>query len=308
MTVMSIAYLINLNNHLFMNLNQKFAQWLELRIPYDLNARNLNVEKSCLQYLQRKKKIKILDLGSGTGANSRYYFSKISQNQDWIMVDENPEFLEIAIDKLKIWALKNGYESQEKSSKLILTNQEHIITVQTIVGSILDIESTIDLKTFDFAVANAIFDLFSEKQFQLLIECLKNYQLPLLTTINYTGMSFYPQTDEDEIFIDYYHKHMQRPQDFGKAMGPTCGLIMLETMRNLCNNTVQGESIWEISSRDSIFLQAILAFMEESIPEILEKPETHNELNTWLLKKKQMILHNQLSCKVTHQDFYSYWD
>jgi SAM-dependent methyltransferase len=291
-----------------MNKNQKFAQWLELRIPYDVKARNLNVEKSCLEYLQKLKKLKIIDLGSGTGANCRYYFSKVSQEQDWAMVDENPEFLEIAIDKLNAWALQNRYESEVQDSKLVLRNQVQKITIQTIVGSILDLENLIDLEAFDLAVSNAIFDLFSEKQFQTLLECLKKYKLPLLSTINYTGMNFVPQTDEDARFIDYYHNYMKRPQYFGKAMGPECDSFMLETIKNTYTKVIQGESLWEISYKDPIFLQSILAFMEESIPEILEDTATQNELSIWLLEKKQMIVENRLNCNITHQDFYGYWE
>ena len=189
-----------------------------------------------------------------------------------------------------------------------MKNQVQKITIQTIVGSILDLENLIDLETFDLAVSNAIFDLFSEKQFQILLECLKKYKLPLLSTINYTGMNFVPQTDEDVRFIDYYHNYMKRPQSFGEAMGPECDSFMLETMKNTYTKVIQGESLWEISYKDPIFLQSILAFMEESIPEILEDTATQNELNIWLLKKKQMIVENRLDCNITHQDFYGYWE
>ncbi len=290
-----------------MTKNQKLAQWLELRIPYDTKGRNLNVEASCQQYLKQRKRLNIVDLGAGTGANCRYYLSKISQEQEWFLVEQNPELLEIAFDRLISWALDNGYESKLQNSWLLLENQVHKVTIHKTVGSILELENLIDLETLDLAVANAVFDLFSEKQFQTLLECLKKYQLPLLTTANYTGMSFHPQTDEDSCFISYYHRHMQREQNFGRGMGPNCGFFMWEAMKRIGMRGVQGESLWEISSSDSVFLQLLLEFMEKSIPEILEDTTLEDELNTWLRKKQQMIAQQELSCNVAHQDFFCYW-
>ncbi|MEH1835405.1 MAG: hypothetical protein V7L29_25960 [Nostoc sp.] len=291
-----------------MNKNQKLAQWLELRIFYDAKARNLNVETSCQQYLQRYKNLKILDLGAGTGANCRYYFNKISQEQEWFLVEQNQELLEIAFDRLILWAQENGYESQLQNSGLVLKNQVHKITIHRIVGSILDLENLLDLNTFDLAVANAVFDLFSEKQFQTLLECLKKYQLPMLATINYTGMNFIPPSDNDSYFIKYYHQHMQRHQYFGRGMGPECGSFMWEAMKGIGMKVLQGESPWEISNSDSVFLEFILGFMEQSIPEIIQEATLQHELNTWLLEKQQMISQNKLSCNVAHQDFWGYWE
>lgn len=291
-----------------MTKNRKLAQWLELRIPYDTTARNSILSAICQQYLQKHKRLKIVDLGSGTGANCRYYLSKISQEQEWFLVEQNQELLEIAFARLTSWAMNNGYNSKSQNLKLVLENQVHKVTIHGTVGSILELENLIDLETLDLAVANAVFDLFSEKQFQTLLECLKKYQLPLMATINYTGMSFIPQTDNDSCFIKYYHRHMQRHQYFGRGMGPDCGSSMWEVMQRIGMKVLQGESPWEISSSDPVFLQLILGFMEESIPEILEEATLQHELNTWLRKKQQMIDQKKLSCNVAHQDFWGDWE
>jgi SAM-dependent methyltransferase len=290
-----------------MTKNHQLAEWLELRIPYDAKGRNSIVEASCQQYLKECKSLKIVDLGAGTGANCRYYLSKTAQDQEWFLVEQNQELLEIAFDRIIVWAQENKYESQLQNSILILKNRAYKITIHRIVGSILDLENLIDLNTFDLAVANAVFDLFSEKQFQTLLECLKKYQLPLLATINYTGTHFIPQTEDDFYFVNYYHQHMQRPQYFGRGMGPDCGSFIGEAMKRIGMEVLQGESPWEISSSDPVFFQLFLNFMQESIPEILEEVTSQRKLNTWLLNKQQMIAQNKLSCNITHRDFWGYW-
>jgi hypothetical protein len=101
---------------------------------------------------------------------------------------------------------------------------------------------------------------------------------------------------------------MQREQHFGRGMGPNCGSYMWEAMKRIGMRGLQGESPWEISSSDSVFLQLLLEFMEKSIPEILEDASLEDELNTWLHKKQQMIAQKELSCNVAHQDFFGYWE
>jgi len=291
-----------------MTKNQELAQWLELRIPYDTIARNPVIEAICQQYLKHYKCLRIVDLGAGTGANCRYYLSKFSQEQEWFLVEQNQELLEIAFTNLASWAVQNGYEAKSQHLKLNLESQVHKITIQGIVGSILDLEKLIDLKNFNLAVANAVFDLFSKQQFHTFLKYLHKYQLPLLTTINYTGMNFIPQTDEDVDFIQYYDLHMKRPQDFGKGMGDECGTGIWETMQVMGMKGLQGESPWEIGSSDRTFLELILDFMKISIPEIISEESLHQKLDIWLNKKQQMIAQKQLNCHVTHQDFWAYWE
>jgi hypothetical protein len=78
--------------------------------------------------------------------------------------------------------------------------------------------------------------------------------------------------DEDLYFINYYHQHMQREQHFGRGMGPNCGSYMWEAMKRIGMRGLQGESPWEISSSDSVFLQLLLEFMEKSIQKFLKTP------------------------------------
>ncbi|MEG4344957.1 SAM-dependent methyltransferase [Microcoleus sp. A003_D6] len=290
-----------------MTKNQQLAQWLELRIPYDTIARNPVVEASCQQYLKKHKHLRIVDLGAGTGANCRYYLSKFSQDQEWFLVEQNQELLEIAFASLASWAVKNGYDSKSQFLRLNLENQVHKITIQGIVGSILELENLINLETINLVVANAVFDLFSKQQFQIFLKYLNKYQLPIVTTLNYTGMNFTPQTDEDAGFIKYYDRHMQRPQDFGRGMGSDCGAFMWEAMQGIGMKGLQGESPWEISGSDRIFLQLLLGFMEASIPEIIEEESLQQKFKSWLSQKQQMIAQKQLSCNVAHQDFWGYW-
>lgn len=121
-------------------------------------------------------------------------------------------------------------------------------------------------------------------------------------------MNFIPPSDKDADFIKYYNQHMQRHQYFGRGMGADCGSLMWEAMKGIDMKVLQGESPWEISSSDPVFLELILGFIEESIPEIIEEVTLQHELNTWLLKKQQMIAQNKLSCNVAHQDFWGYWE
>ena len=62
-------------------------KWLNLRETVDRNSRNKRILYLINRFFNDKKKIKIVDLGSGAGSNYRFLKSRLLNNQYWFFVD-----------------------------------------------------------------------------------------------------------------------------------------------------------------------------------------------------------------------------
>jgi trans-aconitate methyltransferase len=69
------------------------AEWLELREPYDLRARNAAVLDALLNLLEGQPYVAIVDLACGTGSTFRALSPRISARQTWRLVDNDLNLL-----------------------------------------------------------------------------------------------------------------------------------------------------------------------------------------------------------------------
>ena len=69
------------------------AEWLELREPYDLRARNAAVLDAVFDLLAGQPSVAIVDLACGTGSTFRALSPRISARQTWRLVDNDLSLL-----------------------------------------------------------------------------------------------------------------------------------------------------------------------------------------------------------------------
>src|SRR5207342_3212769 len=65
------------------------AEWLKLREPYDLLARNAAVLDTVFNLLAGKPSVALVDLACGTGSTFRALSPRISARQTWRLVDHD---------------------------------------------------------------------------------------------------------------------------------------------------------------------------------------------------------------------------
>ena len=65
------------------------ADWLTLREPFDMRARNPSVLDAVARYLATYPSVRIVDLACGTGSTLRALSARISPRQNWNLVDND---------------------------------------------------------------------------------------------------------------------------------------------------------------------------------------------------------------------------
>ncbi len=99
------------------------AAWLDLREAVDARARNADVASAVAARFALRDELRILDLGSGTGANLRATATLLPTRQIWTLVDRDTTLLDAARAKLTRWAESHTSDGEalelEKSGRKI---------------------------------------------------------------------------------------------------------------------------------------------------------------------------------------------
>ena len=69
------------------------AEWLALREPLDVRARNREVLDAVAAAFPGQTALSIVDLGSGTGSTLRALGARLPKSQKWKLVDNDPVLL-----------------------------------------------------------------------------------------------------------------------------------------------------------------------------------------------------------------------
>lgn len=279
--------------------------WLALRYEYDSQARNSTIEAKCLQYFNTLSHLNLVDVGAGTGSNCLYLLQQLSQDQHWFLLDHNPLLLQAA--KQQFLHRITNFQFQlieEKENRLSWTESGKKITVEFHCGLLQKIATLIPIETIDLIAANAVFDLFTLEEFKDFAQAICEHKIPFYTTINYSKMSFYPNSKKTKFYLDYYEQHMQRSLPQGQPMGKTVTKNLQQLFTSKGYEVAIGESNWELASEADSMFRYLLKFMESSIPELLTEKE-QLDFKNWLTEKKKQVKHQKLSGKVGHFDIWA---
>ena len=279
--------------------------WHDERFKFDCEARNQKVEQACFHHFYGKNEITIVDLGSGTGSNCLYFFEKFPSQQNWIFIEQEEKISQYALNRLGIEADKKGYEVTHGTDSLVLKKEKRNINIKYVTDSFLNLVDVVDLDKVDLVMASAVFDLISFTQFVDFGSVLLEKKLPLLTTLNYAEMNFNSDTPTDVVFIEKYESFMNRPQEFGKAMGKKCPRILVDFFQKQEAKIEYGPSIWKLEGESAqVMNHHLLNFMESASNHMIKDQEERMLFKDWITSKREAIEDGVLDTYVQYYDLF----
>jgi hypothetical protein len=264
-------------------------EWLDIRYPFDAAARNPKVHVQFEDHFSGYDQLRLWDIGSGTGNNFRYWFTKLAMPQEWRFIELNEDL---------------GRRSLEKVNGYIASTASNHFTVEWKNESFLELSFGKGENSKPHAIlANAVFDLLTPSMFTAFAEYLIDHNIPLLSTINFEGMEFMDGTYQDKYYVNCYIQHMNRIQDYGRTLGSDCNAFAKSFYEKRGIKHIFGQSNWQIKETDSALLLATLNYMSEAVPEMLPNDQEKHHFKDWLADKRRQVHEKKVRLIVYHYDW-----
>jgi SAM-dependent methyltransferase len=192
------------------------AEWLALRDPADMAARDVTLLRAAAQAAGPEPLI--LDLGCGTGASYRALAPFLPAGARWRLLDNDPDLLRHA-------AAQAGAQAH------------------TILADLADIEA-LPLDGVTLVTASALLDLVSEAWLHRLVARL---DMPFYAALSYNGQMFWtPEHAQDAEITAAFNAHQRSDKGLGAALGPDSAARAISAFGAAGFAVQQAQSPWQI--------------------------------------------------------------
>jgi SAM-dependent methyltransferase len=245
------------------------ADWLQLREPCDHAARSASLAAEFACALGPAPRL--IDLGCGTGSNTRYLAPRLPPGQRWLLVDHDATLLEqarLALRGLKIEARFQALNLAHELPHL----QEH-----------------------DGITASALLDLASAAWLDRLARWC--HGRPLLIALTFDGrLGWQPPAVEDETIRQRFLAHQRTDKGFGPALGAAAVAYMARRLvgDGYCVSTAASD--WRLGPLDAPLLAATLEGVIAAVADIDDPPAP------WVALRRSQHAAGQLHLAVGHLD------
>ncbi|RAI04049.1 SAM-dependent methyltransferase [Acuticoccus sediminis] len=234
------------------------AAWLAMRSGADRRARSPLVTHFAKLTDTLRRPLRVIDLGSGTGATVRELFPHIRPPQDWTLVDADADLLQVAQKNLQ------HYQG------LRVATHHADLTVDPLWS-----------EPPDAVTASALFDLTSQAFLDRLAEALARHRIPLLAMLTFDGrLRVEPEHPFDGAMIDAFNAHQRGMKSFGRALGPDAAGALTDTLQSVGATVEVADSPWTLTAPlDADLMNAKLDGWAETALEIM--PDRAGEIRAW---------------------------
>jgi hypothetical protein len=258
------------------------SEWLTLREPYDLAARNTNVLDAMVAAFRGQASISVVDLACGTGATLRAIGSRLPARQSWRLVDNDLGLLATAAT---------------------LGRPPEVTVAARTIDLVRDLELALD-GPVDLITTSALLDLVSEDWLERLMVEAAARRLPVYAALSYDGrVSFDPPDPFDADIVAAVNRHQHGDKGFGPALGPDAVASAAEIVKRVGYSFLEGSSDWTFGAADQAIQREVLRGFANAAGELHDLPATR--IADWLTRRLDMVAAGSSSMVVGHVDFFA---
>lgn len=258
------------------------SDWLALREPYDVAARNTTVLDAVLAAFRGQGSIAVVDLACGTGATLRAIGGRLPARQSWRLVDNDLGLLGTAAT---------------------LARPPDVTVTARAIDLVRDLELALD-GPVDLVTTSALFDLVSQDWLERLMFEAAARRLPVYAALSYDGrVSFDPPHRFDADIVAAVNRHQHGDKGFGPALGPDAARCAADVVRRVGYSFLEGSSDWTFGSADNTIQQDVLRGFADAAGELGDLAD--GRIADWLARRLDMVAAGSSSMRVGHVDFFA---
>jgi Methyltransferase domain len=259
------------------------TEWLALREPYDLAARNAVVLESVASAFVGQAAISVVDLACGTGAMLRALGPHLPSRQSWNLVDNDLSLL--------ARASPSG-------------SPPHLTVTTTTVDLAHDLERVLD-GPVDLVTTSALLDLVSPEWLDRLVVEVAARRLPFYGALTYDGRAVAePLVHHDVELLAGFNLHQRTDKGFGPALGPSAAACAARRFEQFGYLVVEGHSDWLFGPGDRDIQEALFARWAEVGP--LTTTLSSHEIAGWLAWRRSHLAQGRSRLRVGHVDIFAH--
>jgi SAM-dependent methyltransferase len=258
------------------------ADWLTLREPYDLRARNLTVLDAVTAFLKSRSSVHVVDLACGTGSTPRALSPRLPARQNWKLIDNDLDLL-------------------ARATAMPLASDTAVTAIPLDLNR--DLEAALD-GTLDLVAISALLDLVSDTWLDRLAVAVAGRSIPLYAALSYDGRTgFTPPDPFDTAVTAAVNAHQRMDKGFGPALGPAAAAFAIARFEALGYSVVHGASDWVMGADDRDMQTQILAGWASAAHDMgaLSRADT----TAWLTRRRAAVAAGCSSLYVGHVDFFA---
>jgi hypothetical protein len=254
------------------------AEWLNLREPYDLRARNAEVLDAVLELLAKRPSVAVVDLACGTGSTFRALRSRISARQTWRLVDHDLGLL----------------------ARVPPSSHPGISMTVVPVDLNRDLEAAFDTGA-DLITTSALLDLVSGDWLNRLAIAAAARRRPVYAALTYDGRAqLAPADPSDRRIVAAVNRHQRTDKGFGPALGPSAAQASIEAFERVGYTVLHGRADWEFGPTDREIQTEVLSGWAGAARETGDPPL--REIVDWLERRRALIAAGRSSLRIGHVD------
>ena len=258
------------------------ADWLTLREPFDMRARNPSILGAVAASLAKYPSVRIVDLACGTGSTMRALSARLPPRQYWKLVDNDLGLL----------------------ARATATNHPDDVVINAVPLDLnRDLEAALD-GPVDLVTTSALLDLVSGPWLERLAVEIAARAIPFYAALSYDGtVDLAPRDPLDATVIAAINAHQRTDKGFGPALGPAAADAAITRFQSLGYSLKQGRSDWVIGPQDQDLQNEILAGWAHAARAI--DALTLSDTAAWLTRRRDLVSGGRSSLRVGHVDVFA---
>ncbi len=258
------------------------AEWLALREPHDLRARNATVLDAVAAAFRDQPTIAVADLACGAGASLRAIGPRLPPRQSWRLVDNDLGLLARTVE---------------------LAQPPRLSVQARPVDLARDLELALD-GPLDLVTCSALLDLVSAPWLERLVVEAAARRLPVYAALSYDGRAtLEPGDGFDAEMVAAVNRHQRGDKGFGPALGPQAAAVAAARFEAVGYAVVQGRSDWMFGPHDGAIQEQVLAGWATAARELGDVPL--DRIAAWFTRRRELVADGRARLQVGHIDLFA---